>query len=130
MQYEYLEHTADVKIKAYGETLSKKFENTALAMFNVLTDISKVKQLKTLEINIESKKTKSLLYDFLEELLFKLDTDGFILSSIKVNIEDNKLKAIAKGDNYKNYNVKGNIKSITYSDMEITDDHIIVVVDV
>ena len=40
-QYEYLEHTADVKFLAYGKTLEEVFENAALAMFNVMIDTEK-----------------------------------------------------------------------------------------
>ena len=65
-----------------------------------------------------------MLYDFLEQLLFLLDTEGFILSEIKdMKIKQEKnnysLQCIALGDNYKNYEVKGNIKSVTYSEMLI-----------
>ena len=41
-QYEYLEHTADVKFLAYGKTLEEVFENAALAMFNVMIDTGKI----------------------------------------------------------------------------------------
>ena len=36
MKYRFLSHTADVKFKAYGKTLNESFENSALAMFNVM----------------------------------------------------------------------------------------------
>ena len=41
-KYEYLEHTADIKFLAYGETVEEVFENAALAMFNVIIDTEKV----------------------------------------------------------------------------------------
>ncbi len=134
-KFEYLEHTADVKIKAYGNNLEETFTNVALGMFNHLTDIEKVKPVIKHELNIKAKRVKSLLYDFLEDLLILLDTDGFILNkiekiSIKEEGEEFILHAICYGDSYKNYDVNGNIKSITYNDMEITDKEIIVVVDV
>ena len=31
-QFEYLEHTADIKFLTYGKTLEEVFENAALAM--------------------------------------------------------------------------------------------------
>lgn len=130
-QYEYLEHTADIKIKAYGKSKEELFTNVAYGMFNVLTKTSKVKSVIKHEINIEANRIKSLLYDWLEDLLILLDTDGFVLSKIEdLKIEGLKLTATIYGDSYKNYEVKGNIKSITYNDMEIKDDEIIVVVDV
>ena len=42
-KFVYLEeHTADVAFIAYGKDLNEAFENAAKAMFNVMTDISKV----------------------------------------------------------------------------------------
>lgn len=134
-QFEYLPHTADVKIKAYGKTREELFSNVAIGTFNILTDISKVKPKIKKTIKIESKKITSLLYDYLEEFLFLLDTEGFIISKIeKINITEKQdtfeLNADISGDSYKNYVTKGDIKAITYHEMEIKDNYIIVVVDV
>jgi SHS2 domain-containing protein len=41
-KFEFLEHTADVYIAAYGKSLEEAFENAALAMFEVMTDTEKV----------------------------------------------------------------------------------------
>jgi len=127
MKYEYLDHTADLKIRAYGKTLEEAFINTAIGAFNFLTDTSKVKKKIEKKINITANKIESLLYDFLEELLFMLDTTGFILAEIKdTKIKEGggvfSLECIVFGDNYKKYDVKGNIKSVTYSEMSIKKD--------
>ena len=34
MNFEYLDHTADVQLHAWGATLEEAFQNCALAMFN------------------------------------------------------------------------------------------------
>jgi len=41
--FRFLEHTADVYVAAYGETLAEAFENAALAMFETMTDTENVK---------------------------------------------------------------------------------------
>ena len=40
--YEFLEHMADAYIAAYGKDLAEAFENAALAMFDVMTEVEKV----------------------------------------------------------------------------------------
>jgi len=40
--YEFFEHTADVGIIARGNTLEEAFSNAAKAVFEVMTDTSKV----------------------------------------------------------------------------------------
>lgn len=128
MQYEYLDHTADAKIKAYGK-LEKAFENAVLATFNIITDIKKVQPKIKKQIELETDNKKQLLYDFIDEALFFLDTEGLIFCKAKINIKENKLTATLEGDYHKNYEVHGNVKSMTYSDMEITDNYVQFVVD-
>jgi SHS2 domain-containing protein len=120
MQYEYLDHTADAKFKAYGASLEEAFVNAAYATFNIITDIKDVKKTLEFDIEIEAKRELSLLYDFIEELLILLDAEGFVLSEVKsLTIEGLKLKAKVVGDYFDNCEMHGNIKSITYSDMNI-----------
>jgi SHS2 domain-containing protein len=130
-QFEYFSHTADVKFRAYGKTLEKRFENAAYASFNVMFDPQKVKPLIKKEINIEAKKTESLLYDWIDEVLFYLDSEGWFLSKIEsLKIKDNKLKSVVYGDDYKKYVTSGHVKGVTYSEMELTPEYVQVVLDI
>ena len=54
-KFEFLEHTADVYIRAHGKTMEEAYENTALAMFEVMTDTDKIAQMQeeTLEVEAE-----------------------------------------------------------------------------
>ena len=124
MKYEYLKHTADLKVRAYGKTLEEAFANAAIGGFDFLTDTTKIKKKTAKKISIKSKRLEALLYDFIEQLLFLLDTESFIISDFKdIKIKQAKdkfeLKCIALGDSYKNYEIKGDIKAITYSEMKI-----------
>ena len=131
MKYKFLEHTADAKFQAFGKTLEEKFANAALAMFSIMVDTKKVKPLIEKKINIKGEDKKSLLYNFLEELLFLLDTKSFLLNKVKkIKIENNSLKAIVVGDFVKEeYQLLGEVKAVTYNDMEITNTFVQVVVD-
>lgn len=130
-QFEYLEHMADKKFRAYGTNLEEQFTNAAYAMANILVDPKTVKPVKEFSFECTAKRTESLLYDFLEQFLILIDTESFMLAKIKkLEIKNNRLKATVLGDNYKNYEVPGDIKAITYNDMEITDKYVQVVVDI
>jgi len=83
MQYKYISHTADVKFKAFGRNIDAVFSNSALAMFNILGPTNKVKSTKTKKIKVKTKSYDQLLYDFLQELLFLLDTEHFFLHKVK-----------------------------------------------
>ena len=47
----------------------------------------------------------------------------------KIKIKDNSLHATVYGDDYKKYSTEGHVKGVTYSEMEINDDYIQVVLD-
>ena len=126
-KFKFLEHTADAKFQAYGKTMEEAFSNAALAMFSIITDIKKIKKALKNEIKAEGSDLKSLLYNFLEELLFLIDTENFLLSSIKeISIKEInkkfKLNAVAVGDKANNYETHGDIKAVTYNEMEIKEE--------
>lgn len=129
-KFEYLPHTADAKFRAFGKDIEEKFANAAIATFNIMYDPAKVKPKIKKEVTLETNKMTSLLYDWIDELLYFLDSDKWFLAKIEnIEIKDGKLKAILLGDNYSNYHTEGHVKGMTYSEMEITDDYVQVVVD-
>lgn len=118
MKYKFLEHTADIKFRAFGKNLSEAFENSALAMFNTMYSESVKKKIKK-KIKVKGKDLENLLYNFLEELLFYMDSENFFLSKIKVKIDekDLTLEAEAEGDETKNYAIHLDVKAVTYNEM-------------
>lgn len=126
MKFKYLPHTADAKMLAQGKSMEEAFANTAYATFNLLIDPKKVKKATRKSFTISAKRLESLLYDFIEELLYYLSVDGFLLASIdQISIIDNnsefELKATVSGDNWKGYEISGDIKAATYNDMYIKE---------
>ncbi|MDP6139377.1 MAG: archease [Candidatus Woesearchaeota archaeon] len=126
-KYKFLEHTADTKFQAYGNNMGEAFSNAALAMFSVITDTKKIKKKIKKEIKVKGTDLKSLLYNFLEELLFLLDTNSFLLNKIeKISIKKMKgkysLNATVVGDKADNYETSGDIKAVTYNEMEIKEN--------
>jgi len=119
MKYKYLEHTADIKFQAFGKTVEEMFKNSALAMFNSMYE-GKVKKTIKKSIQVKGKDFEALLYNFLEELLFLMDSEDFFLSSIKnlkINQEKKTLKTEIFGDKAENYKIHIDVKAITYNSM-------------
>jgi len=120
-KFKFFEHTADIKFRAYGSTLKEAFENSALAMFNAMSESKILGRIKK-KIKVSGHDLESLLYNFLEELLFLLDTESFFLSSCKVKIDNKnkknlKLEAMLLGDKAKNYSISLDVKAVTYHEM-------------
>jgi len=87
-KFRFLEHTADVGIQAFGETLCEAFENAALGMFNIITDPSKVGALKDFEVTIEGDDLKNLLHEWLDQLLILSQVNNMLFSSFKVDLRN------------------------------------------
>lgn len=117
-KFEFLEHTADIKFRAYGKTISEMFENSALAITNIMSK-DKVKPKISKTIKIEGENIESLMYTFLEEILFLVDTEDFLVASCKVKVDEknNKLEAKIKGDDIKKYKTGLDVKAVTYNEM-------------
>ncbi len=87
MRFEVVEHTADVGIKAYGDTLNEAFENAALGMFNIMTDPSKVGLQQDFEVMIEGEDLKSLLHEWLSQLLILSQVNGMLFGGFRVEMK-------------------------------------------
>lgn len=119
MKYKFLEHTADIKFRAYGKTLDEVFENAVLAISDYLSRGKKIKTAKGKVIEVSGNDLESLFYNFLDELIYLLDAELFIVAKAKITIRGHNLKAELFGDNSKNYKDLDAIKAATYAEMYI-----------
>ncbi len=119
MKFRFFSHTADIKFRAYGKTIEETFSNSVYALVNSVFD-KKIKQSKKLKVNVSGKDFESLLYNFLEEIIFLIDSKNFFVSKIlklKIDKKNFKLSAVFLGDFGENYKIQSNIKAITYNEM-------------
>ena len=140
-KFEYLDHTADVQIHSWGDTIEEAFEQAGMGMFNYMTDINQVLPSRTVEIKAEGTDYESLLFHFLDEFLFLSCTDNFFMArEIKITNFDRdewKMQALGFGEDFdrERHGGKGTeIKAITYSAMQVYDkkplSEIFVIVDI
>ena len=122
--YCYLEHTADVKFQAFGNTLEEAFTNSAYALTNLLHK-GEVKSVQDYHIHAEGRDLESILYSFLEDFIFLLDSKNFLLSRVKnitINTDRTCLQADVTGDDAANYELELGIKAVTYHDMFVKEE--------
>ena len=118
-KFEFLEHTADIKFRAFGRNVEEVFENSALALFNILYD-KKIKEKKSYKIKVKGNDFESLLYSFLEEFLILFDSRNFLpgkIKNLKLNEKKFEIELEVVGDNIKNYKTSVHVKAITYNAM-------------
>ena len=121
-KYEYFEATADIGLKAYGKDLNEAFENAGLAIFNIISDTSGIDALKEIEFEVTSEDEVSLLYDYLEELLFYHEIEFMLFSEFHVEIDENlhlKARIIGEEIDWDKHERKTEIKAITFHMMDV-----------
>ncbi|MBR9701016.1 archease [Candidatus Woesearchaeota archaeon] len=123
--YELLDHTADAKFRAYGLSLEHAFANAVKALTAIATDPEKMEKKDKFPIVLQAKDPKRLLFDMIDQIIFLVDTEGFLpAGSEDLTVEKKKgiytLSGILVGDDAKKYGC--NLKAATYSDMLVEQD--------
>jgi len=125
-KFEFLEHTADIYVRALGTRMEEAYENAALALFETMTNSAKIAQTKEDTFEVEAEDQYALLYNWLEALLVKFETDGMLYSKFQISDwqetpESFKFTAKAWGEKFnpKRHPQKVGVKAVTYHLMVI-----------
>jgi len=125
-RYEQIDMSGDVGLRIWGEGLNELFENAGAGMSELITDTSVIKEHINKDVEIMSDSTESLLVQWLNELIYLFDVDGFIGKIFRVRIENNVLRAHVKGDNFNNEINERRLllKAATYHNLSLkSNDH-------
>lgn len=130
MDYEQLPHTADIKIRVYGQTLNALFKNAVIGMFQVIHPIipecavinNRVvcRQLPiTREVLVESIDLEALMVDFLSQILYLSDVHNEAYLDAQVaEINYTHIRATVYGTKVQGFEVV-EIKAVTYHELKI-----------
>jgi SHS2 domain-containing protein len=125
-KFEILDHTADAYIRANGTTMQEAYENAALSMFETMTDSGKIAQTQEETVEVEAEDQYALLYNWLEALLIKFETENMLYSKFQIsdwkeNTETFKFTAKIWGEKYnsKKHPQKVGVKAVTYHRMVV-----------
>lgn len=120
-KFEILEHTADLKIRIYGQNLAELFINAGLALASQQTgnkflgiDQGEIWE----EVELDSGDLNSLLVDWLNELLSRSDINKKVYSDFQIKkISEKSLRAKIRGALLEKKEIE--IKGATYHGLEI-----------
>ena len=126
MAYEFLEHTADLKIRATGKTLAEALSEAAKAITEATAADSKIEPKVEREIVIKINKPEILVHDFLGQIIYIFATEKLLFSEFNVEIKEAigyKLTAKLKGEKYDptRHRLVKEVKAVTYHDMKVEE---------
>jgi SHS2 domain-containing protein len=120
--FEILDHTADVGIIAYGADLRQAFANAARGLFSLITELDDVEEGTHRDIELEASDEESLLVAWLNELIYRFDTEGIIFKRFDISqLSSTRLKARAYGEKIdtSRHRLKAEVKAATYHMLKV-----------
>jgi len=126
--FKRVDHLSDTGIEFYGNKLEKLFENAALGMFSIITDIDSVSKSDKIKVDIitDHDDLEDLLILWLEKIIYHFETASMVFAVFKVDSvkrsgQGYRLKAEMVGENFDSgrHEIKIGIKAPTYHQLKI-----------
>ena len=121
--YELFEHTADLGLRARGDDLPAVFADTGRALYAaIVARPEKVRPHRQVQFVLSGEALDLLLFDWLAELLYRFDSEGFVGSEIELTLDDSgRLEAIVSGEplDEARHGRAREVKAITYHGLRL-----------
>ena len=121
-KYVQLDHTADIQIKVFGESIKELFNNAAYALFDIISDASKIDSHLVETVEVSGVDKEELLVNWLSELNYLFITESKMFSKFEIErFNDLELTATASGEKFNSHKhpLKAEIKAVTFHDLQI-----------
>ena len=123
VEYELIDHTADIGIKVKGKDLKNLFSNAAKAMFNVIAlkpkSIAGLRK-KPCQINLKASNREELFVRWLSELLSLSDCKDVYFTDIKINkLTETEIAGTVAGVARRYFQGTREVKAVTYCDVKV-----------
>ncbi len=120
--FEIIEHTADVGIKAYGTNMKEAFVNAARGLFSLMIELDDVEEVEYRDVELTAPDQESLLVEWLNELIYVFDVENIIFRRFDITrLNDTQLRARSYGEkvDYSRHTLKTGVKATTYHMLRI-----------
>lgn len=123
-RWEHFEHQADVGVRGLGSTPGTAFEQAALALTAVLVDPKKVAAAERVEISCEAPDLETLLYDWLNAIVYEMATRSMLFGRYEARIEGVRLRGTAWGEkvDLAKHRPAVEVKGATYTSLSVRQD--------
>ena len=120
--FEFINHTADVGIRAYGADIKQAFANAAKALFSLITKLDNVEEVLHRDIELTAADQESLLVEWLNKLIYLFDAENTIFKRFDITkLANTQLEAICYGEKVdkSRHELKIGVKAATYHMLKI-----------
>jgi SHS2 domain-containing protein len=124
MVYRVFNHTADLGVEVSAATLEELYAAAAFALFDLLTDLSRVRAGIAREIVVTGEDPTDLLVNFLREILYMWNGEGILIKTCLIReTTPQRLKALLRGETFDSgrHRMKQEIKAVTYHQASVCE---------
>lgn len=121
-KFDFIEHTADIGVRAYGQNLGEAFCNAAYALFSIITDLRKVRKKEQRIIELQEKSPEDLLFAWLNQLIYLFDAEQMLFKGYDIQeFNGYKIKAVCYGEKVdpSRHKLKLGVKAATYHRLKV-----------
>ncbi len=96
--WEHFPHDADVGVRGIGATKAQAFEQAALALTAIVSDLQAIEAQQPIEVECEASDDELLLADWLNSLIYEMATRKMLFSRFSVQLDGRRLRGQAWGE--------------------------------
>ena len=96
--WEHFPHEADIGVRGVGLTKAQAFEQAALALTAVVTDLRTVEARQLIEVECEAPDDELLFADWLNSLIYEMSARKMLFSRFSVQVDGHHLRGQAWGE--------------------------------
>ncbi len=120
--YRFLDHPSEALIEVTADSESEVFRDAALALFDLMTNLSKIEIREKFPVKLEAPERHLLLVDWLNRLILVHEVEHVFLKDFSVLVAHNSdwtLNAVVGGEKIgENHERRLHAKSTTYGQLD------------
>ena len=122
--WEHFDHQADIGIRGVGAEMAQAFEQAAIALTAVITEVEKVEPIREIQIACQADNDEQLFIDWVSSLIYEMSTRGMLFCKFEVRIEANRLRARVWGQqvDVEKHQPSVEVKGAAYTALAVTCD--------
>ncbi len=128
MPFAYLDHAADLAIRAWGSSVGEAFAEAALAMFSKMIRTDQVRPMIARKYALQADSLRHLLVAWLAALLVPKDVEDLVFSRFEVDVRTAELGFELRGRAFgepldpERHEPSGEVKGITYLGLDVREE--------
>jgi len=119
--WEHFSHQADIGVRGVGATAAEAFEQAALSMTAVVTDLALVIPARSVTIECDNPDRELLLVDWLNAIVYEMATRSMLFSRYQVSLAGTHLTATLHGEpiDVARHQPAVEVKGATYTELKV-----------